>query len=260
MVSQVISHYSPDFIINAAAYTAVDQAEKELEKAFAVNARGPELLAQQAKAKDIPIIHYSTDYVFDGTKNSPYKESDPVAPLGVYGQSKLAGEQAVQACSAKYIILRTSWVFGLQGHNFPKTMLRLASERAEIGVVADQLGCPTFADDIANTSLELANMYDSRKVLPWGLFHYGGEESCSWYDFACYIMELAVEEGIIGKAPVIKPLKSSEYRTSAVRPENSRLCCDHFHQTFPELFLSDWKQGVKFIITEYAKNSHLYTF
>jgi len=244
VIKEVLCQIKPDVIVNAAAYTAVDMAEQNSEDAFRVNAYGPEYLARAAAKADIPLLHFSTDYVFDGTKQGAYIETDSTAPLCVYGSSKLRGEQAIQTGCAKHLIFRTSWVFGLEGNNFPKTMLRLAVDRHEIKVVADQLGCPTFADDIAATVFHMLERYQKHQNLPWGLYHYTGSTSCSWYEFACYVLERARAGGVIGTLPCIRGISSSEYPTLAKRPANSRLNCDKFMAAFPGLCLSDCSSGV----------------
>lgn len=248
MVKAVMSQIKPDALVNAAAYTAVDRAEQEREKAFRVNADGPTYLARAAASADIPLLHFSTDYVFDGSKNGAYVETDPVAPMGIYGLSKLAGERAVQATHAQHLVIRTSWVFGFEGHNFPKTMLRLAAERPEIRVVADQWGCPTFADDIARAVFHILGRYQANKSVAWGLYHYAGQPSCSWYGFAGYILNQAYREGLIGSLPLIKGICTAEYPTPAKRPANSKLDCGRFMDTFSGACLSDWGAGVDELI------------
>jgi len=247
-VQETINIHRPDFIINAAAYTAVDKAEKEPEWAEKVNTRGPLFLAKAAAELSIPLVHLSTDYVFDGRKPGAYLEADAVNPLGVYGRTKLAGEQQIQQNHAQYMILRTSWVFGLEGSNFPKTILRLAQERSELGVVSDQRGCPTFADDLARACFHLAILYAERGSLPWGIYHYAGATSCSWYEFAREIVDGALMHGLISKAPLLKPLGTSEYPTLAVRPANSVLDCSAWVGAFPQERLSNWQQGLQGLI------------
>lgn len=208
-----------DGIINCAAYTAVDRAESERELAFAINAVAPGVVARFAAARDIPLIHISTDYVFDGEKPVPYVEEDPVAPLGVYGASKEAGERAVREAGGRHIILRTAWVVSPWGQNFIRTMLRLAEAREEIGVVADQVGCPTSALDIAETVLCL-----TEKVLEdgqTGTYHFVNDGEASWHAFAVEIFRLAASRG--RKTPVVNTIGTADYPTPAKRPANSRL-------------------------------------
>ena len=245
---EFIDKQQPDVLINAAAYTAVDLAETEADSAYSVNAQGVLNLAEMAKYLDIPLIHISTDYVFDGKSSKAYKEDDATAPLGIYGKTKLEGEILAAKVLKKLIILRTSGVFGLEGNNFPKTMIRLASERDEIGIVADQAGCPTFADDIARAILALVEQYNEQKKLPWGVYHYTGADSCSWYEFAVYILDLALSEGVIDQKPQMKALDSSEYPTAAERPKNSVLNCQKIVDNFQQISLNEWKKGVNELI------------
>lgn len=224
-VITAIAQHKPDLIINAAAYTAVDKAETDVETAYAVNEKAVALLAQAAHEADIPLFHISTDYVFDGQATTPYKETDPVNPQSVYGASKLAGEQALERINAKHIILRTSWVFGATGNNFVKTMLRLAKERDEISVVADQYGCPTSARSIAEVLWKLAEKYTQENSLPWGIYHFSNGPACTWYEFACEIFEQAVKAGVLAKKPIVNAISTAEYPTPAERPAWSVLDC-----------------------------------
>jgi dTDP-4-dehydrorhamnose reductase len=248
-IKKCFDKHQPDFVVNAAAYTAVDKAEAEPEKAELVNAVAAGYLAEAAARRNIPLVHISTDYVFDGAKPEPYVETDVVEPLGIYGRTKLHGEQRVQQHNDKYIILRTSWVFGLEGKNFPKTMLRLVLEKkSQIGVVADQTGCPTFADDIARAILDIARQYERNRELPWGVYHYAGQQACTWYDFAACLFKKARERGVINIKPDLKPLKTAEYPTAARRPANSVLNCQKFCTEFPAIVLSDWQAGLDALV------------
>ena len=224
-ITAVMTQYKPDLIINAAAYTAVDKAESDVETAFAVNEKAVALLAQAAYDADIPLFHISTDYVFDGQASTPYKETDTVNPQSVYGASKLAGEQALERINAKHIILRTSWVFGATGNNFVKTMLRLGKERDELSVVADQHGCPTSARSIAEVLWQLAEKYVTDGALPWGVYHFSNSPACTWHEFACEIFEQAVKAGVLERKPVVHPITTAEYPTPAKRPAWSVLDC-----------------------------------
>lgn len=210
-IRRLVRELRPDLIVNAAAYTAVDRAESEPELAFAVNATAPGVLAEEAKRLGALLIHYSTDYVFDGTKAGPYTEDDVPNPLGVYGRSKLAGEQAVQASGCRHLILRTSWVYASRGRNFLLTMLKLGAERPELRVVDDQYGAPTWAHDIAAATGQL--LADP----PDGLFHLTAAGSTTWYGFACEIMRQA------GFKPVVRAIRTEDYPVAARRPANSRL-------------------------------------
>lgn len=222
-VREVIARTKPRVVVNAAAYTAVDKAESERELAFAVNEAGPRNLAQACADLDIPLIHISTDYVFDGAKPAPYVEDDPVAPLGVYGASKLAGERAVSQSGARAIILRTAWVYGAHGNNFVKTMLRLGAERDVLRVVDDQRGCPTAAADIAGTVLALAGRLSAGAANPslFGIFHCVGSAETTWFGFARGIFEAAN----LAKTPRVEPIRTADYPTPARRPANSVLDC-----------------------------------
>lgn len=208
----------PDLIINAAAYTAVDKAESDRDKAFAVNAVGVDYLGKVAAELNIPMFHISTDYVFDGTKNRPYTERDECNPQSVYGASKLAGEEALIQRTARHIILRTSWVFGCNGNNFVKTMLRLGKERDTLGVIYDQNGCPTSARSVAQFLWGLAERYQQQQQLPWGVYHFCNEKPCSWYEFACAIFDEALKQGLLVKVPTIFPIPTEEYPLPAKRP------------------------------------------
>jgi len=226
-VQQIVAEQAPALIINAAAYTAVDKAESDAERAYAVNETGVKNLAEAALAIGISVFHISTDYVFDGTAAEPYKETDPVGPTGVYGASKLAGEQALANSGVKHIILRTSWVFGAEGNNFVKTMLRLGKERDTLGVVADQHGCPTSAASIANVLWQLAQKFTEVGELPWGIYHFSNAPATTWHGFACEIFKQAVEAGFLERAPVVNPIKTSDYPTPAKRPAWSVMNCSN---------------------------------
>jgi len=231
----------PDLIINAAAYTAVDQAESEPEAAFAINATAPAVLAEEAKALGVPLIHYSTDYVFDGSKNTPYQDDDPPQPLGVYGQSKLAGEQAIAAVGGQYLILRTSWVYSLYGRNFLLTMQRLLQEREELRVVSDQIGAPTWAGTIAEATRALIEHWQNGLAGPWGTFHLTGQGETSWFGFASAIGERLQAAG--KPCARLLPIASSDYPTPARRPLNSRLDCSRLQRAW-NIHLPDWQTAL----------------
>jgi dTDP-4-dehydrorhamnose reductase len=219
VVTNIITKIKPDVVINAAAYTAVDRAETEKEKAYAVNETGVKNLAEACKALDIPLLHISTDYVFDGEKKEPYLETDTPNPISVYGASKLAGEVALQQTWHKHIILRVSWVFGAHGNNFVKTMLRLAKDSDELGVVDDQYGTPTSSAEIANELLNYAVDNDES----YGVFHLKSFPCVSWCGFAHEIFSQAVDLGMREKPPVIKAISSEDFPTPVRRPANSKL-------------------------------------
>jgi len=227
VMSRVID-CKPDVVINAAAYTAVDKAEANRAAAFAVNRDGPLHLAQACNHLDIPLIHVSTDYVFDGCKQGAYVESDPVSPLGVYGESKLAGEEAVRRICSKHLILRTSWVFSAHGNNFVKTMLRLGAEREEMAVVADQFGKPTSASELARMILGVLPDMEGH----WGTYHLAQPDVTTWHGFASAIFEEAQKQGAELKIHRLKAITTADYPTPAQRPENSELNCSKFESTF----------------------------
>lgn len=223
-VLTAIEAAQPDIIISAAAYTAVDRAEQETEAAYAVNAAGAGAVAQAASRLGVPVIHLSTDYVFNGRKDAPYNEEDPTDPLGTYGASKLAGEHAVLAACANVVILRTAWVYSPFGNNFVKTMLRLAGEREELGVVADQMGNPTSAFDIADGILAVArNLLADPSPTLRGVFHMTGSGEASWAEFASAIFDASRALG--GPVARVRSITTAEYPTPAPRPGNSRLDC-----------------------------------
>lgn len=216
---ELVLEVSPDLVINPAAYTNVDGAEDEEATALRVNADAPRALAKGCKKLDIPIFHVSTDYVFDGTKEEPYVETDQPNPINVYGRTKLAGELAVQEEIEKYLILRTSWVFSKDGKNFVNTILRLANERDELKVVNDQFGGPTSAECIAEVLLQLATEHKEN----WGIYHYSGQPFVSWFEFAQKIVDKGVKGGVLTKVPNITPCESDEFPVKAKRPRSSRL-------------------------------------
>lgn len=217
--AELIEHYQPDIVINPAAYTNVDGAEDDQETAFAVNASAVAELAKACEKADIPLLHVSTDYVFDGTKETPYTEDDPINPINVYGKSKAEGERRVREVLNAHIILRTSWVFSAAGKNFVSTMRRLGKEYDELKIVDDQRGGPTSANCIANVLMSIASQYLQGKAISWGTYHYAGSPVVSWYTFAEAIFEAEAEE----HRPKLIPCSSTEYPAKAVRPKNSAL-------------------------------------
>lgn len=235
-IREVVRSIRPAIICNPAAYTTVDKAEEETALAMAINATAPGILAEEARRLDALLVHYSTDYVFDGKNNVPYREDDPTGPLGSYGRSKLAGEQAIQASGCRHLIFRTCWVYGLRGHNFLRTILRLAAERDELHIVADQTGAPTWSRMIAETTaLALARHADQH-----GIYHMAAPDSTSWHGFATEIVAKAAALGLIGKAPHIRSISSAEYPTLACRPANSRLDSSRLAGDF-DLRLPEWQ-------------------
>ncbi|MDX8380861.1 MAG: dTDP-4-dehydrorhamnose reductase [Ghiorsea sp.] len=244
-VNQTLADLGPDVVINAAAYTAVDKAEDNAEQAMAVNATAVGYLAQACEDLDIPLVHISTDYVFDGSAIDAYSEDDTVNPLGVYGQTKLSGENLVRELCSKHYILRTSWVFSAHGNNFVKTMLRLGSERDTLGVVADQMGKPTSAREIARVIYEILKS----KKEAWGTYHIAQPEKTTWHGFALSIFEQAKAEGLKLKVSEVNAIAASDYPTPAKRPENSTLNCKKIEQTFG-LKLADWQVSLRQVIKE----------
>ncbi|MBF0335939.1 MAG: dTDP-4-dehydrorhamnose reductase, partial [Alphaproteobacteria bacterium] len=220
----------PRLVINAAAFTAVDAAESRPDEAFAINRDGVAWLAAACAGADIPLVHVSTDYVFDGAKGQPYVETDPVAPQGVYGASKEAGERALRALLEPHLIVRTSWVYDAQGRNFVRTMLRLGAERDRLDVVDDQWGAPTFADDLAGTLLAAGRrLIEAPEPALFGTFHHGGGGATTWYRFARAIFALAQAAGRKVPAEIV-PIPTSAYPTPARRPADGRLDCGKFQR------------------------------
>lgn len=246
-VAAVVALLKPGLIINAAAYTHVDNAETHREQAFAANREGPARLAEAARNASIALLHISTDYVFSGEARKPYREEDEVAPTGVYGASKLAGEQAIRAVLDEHLILRTSWVYGAQGHNFVKTMLRLGRQRDSLSVVADQFGCPTQAGSIADVLLQLAQRYAREGTLAWGLYHYSGRSPCTWFDFAVEIFRQAAAKGMLSRQPQVSSITTAQYPTPARRPAWSVLDCTRFETTFG-IDTHDWHDDLSVVL------------
>jgi dTDP-4-dehydrorhamnose reductase len=228
-VASAIKREGPKLVVNAAAYTKVDQAETEVEAAERGNAIGPGVLARACADAGIPLVHVSTDYVFDGTKQGAYVESDPIAPLGVYGRTKAAGEAAVRDALPEHAILRTSWVYGEFGHNFLKTMLRLAREREELHIVADQRGCPTSTRELASAILALAPRLVAREAI-FGTYHFAGSGVTTWHGFAARLV--AAQAQITGRKPRVTAITTAEFPTAARRPANSELDSAVFAKTF----------------------------
>ena len=245
-VGALLAREKSDLAINLAAYTAVDRAESEPEAAWAVNCAGAAHIAAACHESGTPLIHLSTDYVFDGRKAGLYREEDAVGPLGVYGCSKEAGERAVRAALAQHVILRTAWVFGAHGANFVKTMLRLAAERSALRVVADQRGCPTAAADIAAALMVIAQHIE-RGEAKWGTYHFAGSGAVSWHGFAEAIFDLAASQ--LAARPRVEPITTDEYPTPARRPMNSVLDCRKIEDVFG-IAPPPWRVGLASVIRE----------
>ena len=250
-IQNILNLYQPTIVINAAAYTAVDKAELEAKTAYQVNQDAPQVMAKWAAQHDALLIHYSTDYVFDGTKTGAYLESDIANPQSVYGHSKYLGVEAIRDSQAKHFILRTSWVYGLHGHNFIKTILRLANEREQLRIVADQYGAPTSAMLIAKVTAQLIQSY--RQAAPaYSTYHLSGAGCTTWYDYACFIVQIALEQGMTLKLKQLEAISSSEYLTPASRPKNSRLNCNKLSDALGTQ-LPFWQDDVKAVITQLIK-------
>lgn len=245
----------PDLIVNAAAYTAVDKAESDSDSAYQINAAAPGLLAQIAQDSGASLIHYSTDYVFSGQANTPYTETDETGPTGVYGLSKLKGEEAIIQSGAPHLIFRTAWVYGSRGQNFLLTMLRLMRERDHLRVVNDQFGAPTWSRLIAEaTALAVARSIKNGK-LDWqsGVYHLSSAGQCSWYDFAKAIREKALELGLLDEsAATLEAIPGSDYPTPAKRPAYSVLCNDKLKAQF-DIALPDWENALNLCFKEISR-------
>lgn len=243
----------PQVIVNPAAYTAVDRAESDVQQAMAVNAVAPGVLGEEAERLGASVIHYSTDYVFDGSKGTPYVESDATAPLGAYGRSKLDGETALSRATSRHLILRTSWVVGAHGSNFAKTMLRLAAERDELRVVSDQLGAPTSAALIADVTAHLVRRLQrpGSDRFPYGLYHATASGETSWCEYARFVIGYALRTGRALRVTPneVHPIGSDQYPTAARRPANSRLDTSLFRSTFG-LELPHWQEGLGHVLQQ----------
>lgn len=241
----LVERIAPAVVVNAAAYTAVDKAEDDADAAFRANAIAPGVLATVCAARGISFVHYSTDYVFDGQGTRPYREDDATAPLGVYGASKLAGEEAVRAAGGRHLILRTAWVYGARGHNFLKTMLRLGADRDELRVVADQKGTPTPAYLIADVTARLLAQLPPVR----GTFHLTARGETSWHGFASEIMAGAAERGLLARAPMVTAITTQDFPTRARRPAYSHLDRGLLEETlgFP---LPEWQEGLARVLDD----------
>ncbi len=246
-IKNLIKHWEPQIIINAAAYTAVDKAENEPEFANKINAVAPGVLAEEANKSQALLIHISTDYVFDGKSNRPYQENDLTNPLSIYGETKLAGEQAISSICSNYLILRTAWVYGSGGKsNFVKTMLRLGAQKSELKVVSDQIGSPTWATDIAQTIAMLITKDQPKS----GIYHYTNSGVASWYDFAVAIFEEAKLLGFPLNIERVVPIPTSEYPTPATRPSYSVLDCTKI-SSLMESYPPHWRESLRKMLKEF---------
>jgi dTDP-4-dehydrorhamnose reductase len=246
-LAALIERVAPEIVVNAAAHTAVDRAESELDAAFRANAQAPQAIAEACARRGIRLVHYSTDYVFDGRGTRPYREDDPTAPAGVYGASKLAGEEAIRASGAPHLILRTAWVYAAHGRNFLRTILRLAGERDELRVVADQIGTPTPATLIADATARVLAQPATRS----GTWHLTATGATSWHGFAEAIMQGAHARGLIARIPRVLPIATADYPTPAARPAYSVLDCSALQRDFG-IALPDWQEGLSRTLDELA--------
>ena len=235
----------PDAVVNAAAYTAVDKAESEIDTAERVNAGAPGEMARACGETGIPILHISTDFVFDGHKDGPYIETDPTGPLSAYGRTKLNGEDAVRSGTGRHVILRTAWVFSEFGGNFVKTMLRLGAERDQLGIVDDQRGCPTSAHGIAGAVKGVLSAWGSKGPDAFGTFHYCGDEAVTWYGFARAVFDHAGDR--LPGPLTVKPIATADYPTPVERPKNSVLCCEKIADVYG-IARNPWRDDLRTVV------------
>ncbi|MGZ8946685.1 MAG: dTDP-4-dehydrorhamnose reductase [Methylococcaceae bacterium] len=251
-LSDTIRRVKPDVIVNAAAYTAVDKAESEPELANTINALATEVMAKEAQASGAWLVHYSTDYVFDGSGDKPWIETDKTGPLGVYGATKLLGEQLIQQSGCQHLIFRTSWVYGARGNNFAKTMLRLAKDRDTLNVIDDQVGAPTGAELLADVTAHAIRLAQQHPDVS-GLYNLIAKGETSWFGYARFVLDFAEKSGVPLKvaANAINPIPTSAFPTPAKRPHNSRLDTSKLESTF-NLLMPDWQSGVIRMLSEIA--------
>ena len=252
-VRDLVRRVGPDIIVNPGAYTAVDKAESDQAAAFAVNANAPGILAQEAARLGALMVHYSTDYVFDGRKVAAYAETDAPDPQSVYGRSKFEGEMAVSRANPRFLILRTSWLAGANGGNFAKTILRLAAERQHLDIVADQFGAPTSAALVADVTAHVLRQYQlaGPEKFPYGTYHVAAGGETNWSDYARFVIAQALASGkaLMAGPQDVRSIASTDYPTAARRPANSRLDTRHFRDTFG-LRLPDWQEGIRHLLQQ----------
>jgi dTDP-4-dehydrorhamnose reductase len=254
-IASIVRSINPDIIVNAAAYTAVDKAEDEQQLAMTVNGTAVGILAEEARRADALLVHYSTDYVFDGTKLAPYLEDDPPCPISSYGRSKLAGETAIRQVGGVYLILRTSWVYAARRQNFLRTVLRLARERDELRIVADQIGTPTWARNIADATSRIIRQSVAQRTdgsFVSGILHLTDAGSTTWHGFARVILDEALRQSLLQRVPKLHAISTEEYPTPAARPRNSQLAGDRLRERFG-IVPPDWKDGVSVCLDELKK-------
>lgn len=255
-LAAVLDRIKPDAVINAAAYTTVDKAEEERDLAFAINAESPARLAEWCAMYNVPFVHYSTDYVFSGEGEAQWKENDEKDPCNTYGASKLAGEQGVEHVGGHYLIFRTSWVYDATGKNFMNTMLRLGSEREVLKVVADQVGAPSYAPDLARYTLEALEKTAEMPSFPSGIYHMVHSGETSWHGFAEAIFTKARKHNMPLAIKTVEPIPGSAYPTPAKRPLNSRLNCAKLHAVF-DIVLPTWEQGLNTAMEQKYASNHM---
>ena len=249
LIMPILKPFNPNIIINCAAYTAVDKAESEPDLAFAVNRDGVANLARFCDTLDIPLIHISTDYVFDGQAEKPYREDNPAHPIGVYGKSKWEGEEAIRSRLKKHLIVRTAWLYGIHGKNFMDTILRLSCEKDELTIVSDQIGCPTWSGDLADALVRLVQYIEKEQDnVAWGTYHFCGQGKTSWYDFACAIIEEANKRETIKRSRIL-PIPTCDYPTPAKRPFWSVMDCSKIQNQF-DIQPLHWKEGLMKMLAE----------
>ena len=257
-IRHAMREVQPRWVVNAGAYTAVDKAESEQELAQAINTIAPGVLGEEARKIGAAVIHFSTDYVFDGEKSAPYVEADATAPLNVYGQTKLDGERALAASGAPHLIFRTSWVYGATGKNFLRSILRMAQEREVLRIVADQHGAPTWSEELARTTAHVIGLADAKPVTGWledavrvvsGVYHATGAGETTWFGFAQAIVEEARQRYPTAKLAALEPISTAEYPTPARRPKNSRLDCKKLEQAFGWR-MPEWRESVRRVVAE----------
>jgi dTDP-4-dehydrorhamnose reductase len=251
-IADIVRGIGPDVIVNAAAYTAVDNAEDEEALAMTINGTAVGVLAEEARRSGALLLHYSTDYVFDGSKHAPYIEDDPPHPINSYGRSKLAGDTAIRQIGGAYLILRTSWVYAARRHNFLRTMLRLAGEKDELRIVADQCGAPTWAHDIADATARILSQAVAERAdgaFAPGVFHLTSSGSTTWHGFARVILDGAARLSLLPRMPGLRAIATADYPTRATRPRNSRLSGERLAERFG-IALPDWRQSVASCLQE----------
>lgn len=252
LLPSLIRSINPDVVVNAAGYTAVDKAEHEEKLATTVNGTAVGVIAEESRKAGILLVHYSTDYVFDGVKQTPYTEDDAPNPINAYGRSKLAGDIAIRQADGAYVVLRTSWVYASRKHNFLRTILRLARKGEDLRIVADQIGAPTWARDIADATaliIQAVRLEQAQGPFASGVFNLTASGATSWYEFAKAILEDANRHALLQRMPQLEPISSGEYPTPAARPKNSRLAGDRLSKRFG-IALPHWKQGLALCIDE----------